>query len=294
MSERSFDEILDKCVDLLRAGASIEDCVATYPQHADGLRAQLNLVQDLLTAHTATRPDPSAVATGRGRLLGAVTARPTTAAPEPERAAVLATPVLLADRNFFGLLPKALPAVVAMLVLGGAAWGVSAATTGDASPGAWFGNNSHAERVEVRGTLSSIELGAITIATPLGPVTVVITGQTEFEDKDETPLTLVNFAVGDVVKVSAVREGAGGLVAREIAHDDEDQPVETPTEPADPPTVEPIAQPTANIQPTDEDDDENDGDDDDDGGGGGGGDSGDEDDGGGDDDDDDGSGDDDD
>ena len=34
MSSKEFEEVLDECLDMLRAGVSIDDYVARYPQYA--------------------------------------------------------------------------------------------------------------------------------------------------------------------------------------------------------------------------------------------------------------------
>ena len=72
MSTEKFDEILDQCLTMMQAGASIDDCVARYSQHADELRAQLQTAQTLWDAKPTAQPEPAAQAKGRSRLLTAV------------------------------------------------------------------------------------------------------------------------------------------------------------------------------------------------------------------------------
>ena len=117
MRTEKFDEILDQCLGMMQAGASIDDCVARYSQHADELRAQLQTAQTLWDAKPTAQPEPAAQAKGRSRLLTAVGELQQSAPPRP----------------ILGLLPafswpfkalrlgQALPAVVALLVLGGLA-----------------------------------------------------------------------------------------------------------------------------------------------------------------------------
>ena len=72
MSTEKFDEILDQCLTMMQAGASIDDCVARYSQHADELRAQLQTAQALWDAKPTAQPEPTAQAKGRSRLLTTV------------------------------------------------------------------------------------------------------------------------------------------------------------------------------------------------------------------------------
>jgi hypothetical protein len=221
MRERSFEEILDESLDLLRTGASIEDCIAPYPRYADRLREQLITAQDLYSAQPQARPAGMAEARGRNTLLAAVADQRTAAEGGRQHGFVPTFPALFADRSLFTMLPKAVPAVVAMLILGSAAWGVSAATTGDASPGGWFADSSSAQRSEFRGTITAIDANSVTLISTSGEVAIAITGDTEFEDVNEAPTTAAAFAVGDFVKVSAIRDANGALIAREIEHEDD-------------------------------------------------------------------------
>ncbi len=116
MRTEKFDAILDQCLSMMQAGASIDDCVARYPQHADELRAQLQTARTLWDAKPTAQPEPTAQAKGRSRLLTAVGELQQSARPQsalwlwPIRG--LRSPIRLG---------QALPAVVALLVLGGLA-----------------------------------------------------------------------------------------------------------------------------------------------------------------------------
>ena len=127
MKSPTFDEILDRCLDALRTGASIDDCVAPYPEHAEELRAQLHIAQTLLNTRPQVSPDAAAQAQGRARLLTAVGAQRQASEVEPTLGLVAPLRALFGGMRW-KLLPQALPAVLALLILGGAAWGVSAAT----------------------------------------------------------------------------------------------------------------------------------------------------------------------
>ena len=66
-----FDTVLDDCLDLLRAGTSLEDCLTRYPEHADDLRPLLSLASAVRGVPTP-RPDAASVETHRMQMLDAV------------------------------------------------------------------------------------------------------------------------------------------------------------------------------------------------------------------------------
>jgi hypothetical protein len=66
-----FEEILDQCISEVLAGASVEECVARYPQQADELRPLLN-VAVLLTQVGQAEGTAAAKARGKQRLLAAL------------------------------------------------------------------------------------------------------------------------------------------------------------------------------------------------------------------------------
>ena len=221
MQSKPFSDIVDACLDQLRVGVSIDDCVAPYPEHADELRPQLQVAQSLFASRPQIQPEPSAQAQGRARLLGALAQM----REEPEPTLGLVGPLralVLGISSRLTLLPQALPAVLAMFVLGGAAWGVSAAA-GNPNPGNWFvGSSSQEARVELRGTITAIEPPMLTISTDTGEVSVQIDDGTEFEGDTKMSLALADFNVGDFVKISAFRDETGVLIAREIELEEEE------------------------------------------------------------------------
>ena len=109
MSSKKFGDILNECLDMLQAGASIDDCVAPYPDYADELRAQLRIAETLTDARPHVQPEPSAMALGRSRLLAAA-AEERQAVPKPLLGFVLGS------ARRFALLPYALPVALALLL----------------------------------------------------------------------------------------------------------------------------------------------------------------------------------
>jgi hypothetical protein len=61
---RRFETVLDECLDRVQAGASIEACLARYPEHAETLRPLLRLAA-AVRAVPPPRPNPSAVQASR-------------------------------------------------------------------------------------------------------------------------------------------------------------------------------------------------------------------------------------
>jgi hypothetical protein len=64
---RTFDEILDECVDRINRGERLEDCLASYPEHAEELKPLLRAMIDTQTAYAFT-PSPTAKMAARQRL----------------------------------------------------------------------------------------------------------------------------------------------------------------------------------------------------------------------------------
>src|SRR3990172_7958931 len=111
MSRETFEDALANCLDQMQAGGSIDECVASYPQYADELRAQLHFAQSLRGARPRVQPEPSVGAQHRSRLLTAVgEQREAASVPVFGLLAPLGT-VLAVRRWRLSLLPQALPAV---------------------------------------------------------------------------------------------------------------------------------------------------------------------------------------
>jgi len=68
---REFDSALDNCLNLLREGASVEDCLARYPDHADDLRPLISLAS-AVRGVPVPRPDANTIEAHRRQMLDAV------------------------------------------------------------------------------------------------------------------------------------------------------------------------------------------------------------------------------
>lgn len=207
MSDERFEDILESCLRMAQAGVSIDDCVARHPEHATGLREQLAAAR-LLAGRVPVRPEPAAVARSRAQLLGAV-------AQQHDAASGQEPGFLPRALRRLVVVPYALPAAAALVILGGAAFGVSAAT-GNPNPRDWFVASSSQTQIEIEGVLSAIDSDSLTVDTGTGLVDIAITPDTEFEGEDDAPATAADFAVGDFVKVHVIRGEDGSLTAREV------------------------------------------------------------------------------
>lgn len=74
MMDREFLDALDHCLDLLRRGTTLEECLARYPEFAQELRPLLESAV-VLNRGTAVAPRPEARRRGRERVLAAAEQR---------------------------------------------------------------------------------------------------------------------------------------------------------------------------------------------------------------------------
>jgi len=217
MTTERFEDILEDNIRMMEAGVALEDCVARHPDHADELRAQLAMVQQLRVARMPAQAEITARARARSQLLAAVDQQRASRNGHEPALLIPTLPFRLlgGGARRLALVPYALPAALAFVLLGGAALGVSA-TTGNGEPLSWLVSSSSQTRIELRGALGAIDADSLTVETETGPVEVAITPDTEFEDANDDPVTAAAFSVGDVVKVHAVRADDGSLIAREV------------------------------------------------------------------------------
>ena len=234
MSRNGYADALENCIGLIDKGMPVEECLLTYPEYAAQLDGPLHVAQTLRISRAQISVPPPTMR--RDAFLGAVAEQARADASTPNVTTPVATPSRpWARLRRFAVVPYALPAVLAMLILGGAAWGVSAAT-GNAGPGSWIaGSSTHDDRVDFRGTITAISPTSVTVSTLDGDVTAAITADTEFEGANDAPALIDDFAAGDFVKLSTLPAADGSLVARELEHEDADDVDDeaTPTAGAD-------------------------------------------------------------
>jgi len=73
---REIEAILDECLDRIQAeGLSVEECLASYPEAAEELRALLSLASDLQQSLGPANPRPDFVASSSTRMANRLRAR---------------------------------------------------------------------------------------------------------------------------------------------------------------------------------------------------------------------------
>ena len=207
MGALTFDEALDRCLDMLRAGLAVEQCLTYYPVYASELRPQLEAGHALLSTPSQIAPAPPAQARGRARLLNAAAQQRAQPAPAPTPAFL--PPWLSARMRQLTALPPAALLAVGLLLLGGAAVGVSAAT-GQGPVGALLTGGSQSHDNKLVGTVTARDCTAGTLA--IDQTLVQITPDTDLHG-----LTCEQIALGMQVKVGT-SDGAPGqpLVADDV------------------------------------------------------------------------------
>ncbi|NIV39744.1 MAG: hypothetical protein GWN58_63165, partial [Anaerolineae bacterium] len=129
---RKFDTALDDCLNLLRTGTSVTDCLARYPEHAEELRPLLSLASGVRAIRTP-RPDPVAVQANRLRMLEA--AQAAAARRQKRRFAPFAWAWGRSDGSRIRPLYRATMTLAAMVVLMGLAAGILFASAANSLPG---------------------------------------------------------------------------------------------------------------------------------------------------------------
>jgi len=115
MDSKQFEEHLEQCLQLVRDGMSIDECLTRYPEDADELRAHLVAAQALLGSSPAIEVDAATQQRAQARLLGAVAEA---GAARADDGLLLGWPFRLAGAGIRRavLLPYALPIALALLL----------------------------------------------------------------------------------------------------------------------------------------------------------------------------------
>ena len=129
---RKFDSALDDCLNLVRVGASIKDCLARYPEYAGELEPLLRLASGVKSVPTP-RPDSVAVQSNLQRMLDA--AQEAAARRQKRRLSRFAWPWAKPGDNQGRPLFRATMTVVAIVVLVGVVAGALFASAADSLPG---------------------------------------------------------------------------------------------------------------------------------------------------------------
>lgn len=151
---RKFDTVLDDCLSLLREGASVEDCLARYPDHAGDLLPLVSLASAVRGVPTP-RPDADAVETHRTRMLDAV--KQSAARKNGHKPAALGWIWRLADGAYSRPAIRAALMLATILLLAGlAAGGLLASATGSLPGQALYPIKRFGERIQLSVTLDPV------------------------------------------------------------------------------------------------------------------------------------------
>lgn len=189
MSEE-FDTVLNRCLDMLDGGASVEACLASFPQDAAKLRP-------LLTAAVRFRrfevppPSPRAIARGEQALLGIIGRE----AARPRRRFL--SPILA---------PVAVAATLAGLAL------IALAIGGPLRDAFNVGTDA----AVADGTVSAVDSDTLEIETESGPATILIDQDTEIEDQHGYRVDLEVIAPGTEVRIRGDVREDGSIIAERI------------------------------------------------------------------------------
>lgn len=240
MTPNDRSVMLQECLQMVEAGAGIEEAVAQYPEHAAELRELVALTLHIDDTRFPLPPDPAVQTRARASLHSALAEKRAASDPGgPSLGFALPLQRMWAGVRRFSLLPQALPAALALLLLGGGALAAAAVTGDSGVPLPGLGSSSRQERIEVRGTIRGVDNlnAAMTVVTSAGEERVLMTPATQFEDDLKQPLTLADFQPGDEVKISALRKD-GELFATEVEREARPQPAATATPPPAQPTLD--------------------------------------------------------
>lgn len=208
MDREAQEDILDRCIQRLLQGESLDGVLRSYPDQQPRLRAALEPAVDLLRSST---PGPSLRAqyAARQAMMSQVRAE----AERPESPGVLRWLGTLRARP---LAFQALAVVAAIAVFSSVGLGASAATGTAPEPiGDWFRISSNQASVRVTGPIVSIQRGLLVVYAPSGYRTIEITPATMIS-RGSHQVNVTDLAVGETVLVIASEVRDGNPVAREV------------------------------------------------------------------------------
>ncbi len=201
-------EIIDRCVERLLQGESLEHILLSYPDHRAQLIAALEPARTLLQA-TVAEPSPRA----RGAAMNAMLRQVRTEAARPALPGIFTWIGRMRARP---LAFQALAVVAAIMVFGGLGIGASAATgTAPAPVRTFLGISSDSpSSVRLSGPIISLNSRTIVLRTQAGERTIALTSSTSIH-RDRDRLDFSALLVGEDVDVAAT-EHDGTVTAREI------------------------------------------------------------------------------
>jgi len=208
MDGEQQQEIIDRCVQRLIHGESLERILLSYPDIRTQLAAALEPARALLQT-TIAEPSPRARSAAMNAMLRQVRTE-------------AARPALPGIFNWLGSLRarplafQALAVVAAIMVFGGLGIGASAATGTAPEPvRSFLGISSDSQSsVRLSGPIVSVENGMLVLRTVAGERSVTLTSSTSFH-RSQSRIDLSALAVGEDIDVTGT-ERDGTVTARDI------------------------------------------------------------------------------
>ena len=269
-----FKQAVDECISQMRAGATLESCLAHYPQYAEDLRPLLRTAQEL---HTLAVPQEriESVQAGRQRLLNAYAKKAAVRQPVSESSILRFIQRILIkltrkddlDMKLVTRFALALLLVVGLMVGGG----ITATASARALPGdtlyplklsledlnLFLANNPQArqqlelqyQNTRQQEVQSVIQLGRQTDVHFIGVISAInpdrwTIGGLSVELDGETKI-VGTAAIGSIVSVAGETTPDGSILAHMLTVQGQADPTSTPGyEPTFDPTHSPTDQPT--------------------------------------------------
>jgi hypothetical protein len=194
-------EIIERCVQRVASGETLDTVLRSYPEQAAELRAMLGPAQMIMTAPIAP-PRQAASSLALNRMLSEVQS----AAAQPRERSFV--------RAWFGSLkarPLAYQAIAlagAVILFGGVGFGASAATGTAPSPVRRILriSSDSQRKITLKGTIISIEGDTLTLRPAAGAAmdvrTVIVTASTRISRQDQR-ITRGELRGGDVIEIEA-------------------------------------------------------------------------------------------
>ncbi len=229
--DKEFRGILDECLERIRQGQSVEDCLKAYPQQAEQLGPFLRAAS-ILRGLNPPKPSSSTVAAARRRLLERVSGG------------------MGKEDVVKGIFKLAHVAAITVVTLFVAGMGLVAA----AGPGGLFSGGGEPDGVTFNARVVSFSSRLWFVQRDSGDYVWLWVDEARFEDASGRPLEQMSVQRDDRVFVEATADenSARTFHALLIRMVEEAEPTPTPTPPPEPtatPTATPAPEPTATPEP---------------------------------------------
>jgi hypothetical protein len=197
-----YEDALNDCLDVMRAGGDIHAAVAGYPQHEAALRDDVRIAYALRRAAFSVAPPEGAETRASLRLANAL--REARAEAQPQRRALSPFGWLAGTLRPLALSGVA-AAVLVVFALG--------ATGSLSNP---FGGAGTAQAATFEGVVVENKNGTLTLETPQGLTKVDVNQKPTVQDDALRLLSISDIEAGQVVRIEARKTPQGALIAKQV------------------------------------------------------------------------------